>query len=368
MPHLLAAITAHGYGHLAQTAPVLNALRRRLPALHLTLYSALPRALLEKRIEGEFTHIARAPDVGMLMHDALAVDVSASAAAYRKFHQDWARDVAREAAWLRELAPDVIFANAPYRVLAAARQAAIPAVALCSLNWADLYQHLCGQDSKATAIRAQMLAAYNSAEVFLQPAPSMPMRALHNLRVIGPIARLGTARRAELATRCGAAPDDRLVLVSLGGVPFHINAAAWPRRPGLRWIVPASWQTVRTDMIAFESLGLDFVDTLCSVDALLTKPGYGSFTEAVCNGIPVLYVPREDWPEEVCLVNWLKQHGRGLAVSTQALAQGELARPLETLLNQPATTPPAPGGAEDAAAVLANYLVNRREGARENRR
>ncbi len=356
MPHLLAAITAHGYGHLAQSAPVLNALRRRLPALRLTLYSALPRALLEKRIEGEFTHIARAPDVGMLMHDALTVDVSASAAAYHAFHQEWARDVEAEAAWLRELAPDVIFANAPYRVLAAARQAAIPAVALCSLNWADLYQHLCGQDSKATAIRAQMLAAYNSAEVFLQPAPSMAMRALHNLRAIGPIARLGTARRAELAARCGAAPDDRLVLVSLGGVPFHIDAAAWPQRQGLRWIVPASWQTARADIIAFESLGLDFVDTLRSADALLTKPGYGSFTEAVCNGIPVLYVPREAWPEETCLVDWLQRHGRGVAVTAQELAQGELAHALQSLLVLPAAAPPQPSGDEEAAALLAAYF------------
>ena len=39
---LLATISAHGLGHLAQSAPVLNALRRRVPQLDLTVASTLP--------------------------------------------------------------------------------------------------------------------------------------------------------------------------------------------------------------------------------------------------------------------------------------------------------------------------------------
>lgn len=356
MPHLLAAITAHGYGHLAQTAPVLNALRQRLPELRLTLYTTLPRALLAKRIAGEFTLIDRAPDVGMLMNDALSVDVAASAAAYRDFHRHWQREVAAEARWLAELAPDLVFANAPYRLLAAAKQADIPALALCSLNWADVYRHVCGHRPEAPAILDQMLAAYHDAELFLQPAPSMPMSDLANRRAIGPIARLGTPRRAELAARCGAAEDDTFVLVSLGGIPMQVDASRWPRRPGLHWIVPQSWHAPRADMVAFESLVFDFVDTLRSSDALLTKPGYGSFSEAVCNSVPVLYVPRDDWPEETCLVEWLHRRGRGRAVTPRALAEGDLAETLQQLLDLPAVAPPAPSGIEEAVARLSDYL------------
>ncbi len=356
MPHLLAAITAHGYGHLAQTAPVLNALRQRWPELRLTLYTALPHALLVKRIVGEFTHIDQAPDVGMLMNNALSVNADVSAAAYQVFHRHWHRDVAAEAQWLAKLAPDLVFVNAPYRLLAAAKQAAIPAVALCSLNWAGIYRHVCGQRPEAPAVLEQMLAAYHDAELFLQPAPSMPMSELANRRTIGPIARLGTPRRAELAARCGAAEHDTFVMVSLGGIPLRLDTRRWPQRPGLHWIVPRSWHAPRADLTAFESLGLDFVDTLRSSDVLLTKPGYGSFSEAVCNGVPVLYVPRDDWPEQPYLVEWLHRHGRGLAVTPRALAEGDLARSLQQLLDLPAAAPPVPSGIEQAVTVLADHV------------
>ena len=63
MTHLVATISSHGLGHLAQSAPVLNALRRRLPGLRLTVASMLPAQRLHARIEGEFRIEARALDI-----------------------------------------------------------------------------------------------------------------------------------------------------------------------------------------------------------------------------------------------------------------------------------------------------------------
>jgi len=48
--HLLVDISAHGLGHLAQTAPVLDALASRLPTMRLTVRSALTRQQLARRI------------------------------------------------------------------------------------------------------------------------------------------------------------------------------------------------------------------------------------------------------------------------------------------------------------------------------
>lgn len=242
MPHLLAAITAHGYGHLAQSAAVINALRRQLPELKLTLYTRVSPRLLHARIEGDFTLLEEEPDVALPMHDALTVDVDAAAQAYRRFHAHWQSDIAAEAERLRKLAPDLIFANVPYRILAAARRARIPAVALCSLNWADIYHHFCGTRSEAAVIVDEITAAYHDADVFLQPAPSMPMPTLHNTRSIGPIARLGVRRRDELVALTGTSPQNRFVLVTLGGIPMELDVRHWPRAPGLKWILPSDAQ------------------------------------------------------------------------------------------------------------------------------
>ena len=41
-PHLLVDISSHGYGHISQTAAVINELVTLMPELHLTLRCAAP--------------------------------------------------------------------------------------------------------------------------------------------------------------------------------------------------------------------------------------------------------------------------------------------------------------------------------------
>ncbi|MEK7206896.1 MAG: hypothetical protein AAB134_03335, partial [Pseudomonadota bacterium] len=70
MTHLLVALSAHGFGHAAQTAPVVNALRQRFPDLRLTLRTRLPRAFLASRFDGEFEWVPQESDFGMVMDTA----------------------------------------------------------------------------------------------------------------------------------------------------------------------------------------------------------------------------------------------------------------------------------------------------------
>jgi len=73
----------------------------------------------------------------------------------------------------------------------------------------------------------------------------------------------------------------------MGGMEFRLPVQQWPHLPGIRWIVPQAWDVRRDDTTTFESLQLAFTDVLASCDAVITKPGYGMFTEAACNGVPV---------------------------------------------------------------------------------
>ena len=101
---------------------------------------------------------------------------------------------------------------------------------------------------------------------------------------------------------------------------------------------------------------MHFSDLLASSDALICKPGYGSFVEAACSGVPVLYVNRPDWPEAPVLVEWLQQHGLCREVSRDTLEQGKIAEVLEEIWNAPGTKPVIPEGAQQVAEWLAERL------------
>ena len=353
-PHLFVDISSHGLGHLAQVAPILNELGSRLPTLRLTVRSGLPLNRLRERISGEFAHLAARSDFGFVMHDAVRIDLAATASAYREQHEDWAQRVAEEAGLLAELAPDLVLSDVAYLPLAGATQAGIASLSMCSLNWADLFAHFFGNEAWAAPIHQQMLAAYRSAECFLRLTPAMAMDDLPRSRAIAPVAALG--RRVALHERLGCAANDKIVLVAFGGFDTDLSAERWPRSAGLRWLIPQSWPIARDDMSAFETLDLPFTNLLRSVDAVLTKPGYGTFTEAACNGTPVLYLRRDDWPEQDCLIDWLKSNSRCAEIGREQLASERLPAALAALWQQPAPPLPEPSGAAEAAALMVSYL------------
>ena len=192
--HLFVDISSHGFGHFAITAPVLNAVAEMCPDLRLTVRSGLSAAKLAQRIRPPFAHIAAASDFGYVMHDALSVDLAATTDAYRAAHADWPAHVAAEANLLEHLRPDVVLSNVSYLPLAGATIAGIPALTICSLNWADLFAYFFGHEDWAAPIHAEMLDAYRAAEKFIRITPAMAMADLANTVTVGPVASLGQRR------------------------------------------------------------------------------------------------------------------------------------------------------------------------------
>lgn len=356
MPRILFAVSHHGYGHFAQTAPVIQALHARAPRAEILLRTALSRTVLAPRLDFPFRHLDTPSDCNFVMHDSIRLDLPASLEAYRHFHRDWPERVAAEARLLLELGVDLVFSNIGYLPLAAAGAAGIPAVAMSSINWADLFRHYLGDEEGAAALYEEMAAAYRAATLYLRPCPAMPMAAPGRIEEIPPIAQRGVCRRAGLHARLGFAAGDRLVIVGLGGIPHRVPVDAWPAIPGVKWLLPDAWPVRRPDARPFSAAAMPFIDLLASCDALITKPGYGSFAEAAAHAVPVLYLPRPDWPETPALVDWLERNTRARELAEADFLAGRLGPALDALWARPPTPPAALGGAEAAAERLLTLL------------
>lgn len=355
--HLAIYLSAHGFGHIGQTAPVIDALTRRLPDLRLTILTAAPAFKIAERFGPNHTLIHNENDIGMRQSNALEVDVPGSWIAYQAFHEAWTEKVRAEARRLKQLRPDLVLANVPYLPLAAARQAMIPAVAMCSLDWAGIFAYYFGtREEPAARILGEMQTAYESAVCFLRPEPSMAMPHLGNTKAIGPIAQVGRNCRPIVEKRIELGPDERLVMVSLGGMEFRPSIEDWPALDGFRLIVPGSWESRHPQTVAFEDLGIPFIDALASSDLLIAKPGYGSFVEAVCHGIPVLYVERTNWPEADDIIGWIRRHGVCARLNPTDLERGTIVDALKELLLKPQAPPRAATGAAEAAEEIIAIL------------
>jgi len=353
---ILIALSSHGFGHLGQTAPVIDVLRPRRPQVRFVVRSRLPAFKLREKLGDDVEIQAAELDIGVIQKDALNIDVAATAEKYAVFHQHWEALLEREKQALRDIHPDLIIANIPYLTLAAAQQLGIPNLALGSLNWAELYQHFFAARPESATILTQMLDAYNRAQCFLQPAPAMRMPGIENGLAIGPVAQLGNDVAGALRAGLSIDPATALVLFSVGGMEISTPCDGWPRFPGLHLLVPETWNSRHPDTTALETLGYSFADLMRSCDALIAKPGYGSFVEAACLGKPVLYLPRPNWPEAPILIDWLQQHGTCRQLQYADFHAGALATPVSDLLHRAGPGTITPSGIEAAVDTICRYL------------
>lgn len=356
--HLWLALSPHGYGHAVMTAPPVAELRRRIPGLRLTIQTAISRDFLETRYGADFAHVPEIADFGLRMTSATGIDLEASVAGYLAMHAGWEALVESEAARLRSAAPDLVLANIPYVTLAAASRAGIPAVACSSLNWLDVVGHYLGHREEMSPVLAQMRAAYASAEVFLQATPSMAM-SLPNRRAVGVLARRVPRRKEALRAALGVGEERRVGLVAFGGIDHPLPFERWPRLDGWTWLT-AQPCPPRPDLAHWPAGGMPFGDLIGAVDLVVTKPGYGTFTEAGTAGTAVLYLPRPDWPESPHLDRWLANHSRSETIDPEGLFDGRLEAQLQKLFSQPVPRVAIPTGADEVAALLERRLAGER--------
>ena len=380
--HIVAAISSHGLGHLAQIAPIINAMYRQSvagqrPAFTLQVRAQLSQDVLRERIEAPFTCCGTSDDFGMVMHDALRVNLTQSLATYAKLHQHWSEHTERVASELASHQAQALIADTPYLTVAAAKALGIPSVAICSLNWADILHECVRQcpgaledaglsHTRFEQIIDQIHNAYASADLILQPAPAMPSRRLP-VKAIDPLMQAPQeADRAALLTsiaqhtgRHYQAQDVWIVLTSMGGLDLPLNPGNWPRHAygrELIYLMPAAMAGAWPHTAPFALESMSFAHMMASCDLVLTKPGYGMFVEATACAKPIVLLARPQWPESRYLIQWLDQHNRALEITDQQMASGEFAWALEHLLR---TTPGVPkrfDGANQAAHAIFETL------------
>lgn len=354
--HLLVDLSTHGFGHFAQTSMVLNALHQLDLPLRVSIRSKLPQSIIKERLNLSVTSISYALDIGLKMHNPVEIDRDASYQYYQQLHQNYAQAVDREALELEKLQPDLILANVPYLSLSAADKLGIPSIAMCSLNWAEIFACYCGNYPNAEPITQQIREAYSSAVNFLTVTPSMPMPGLDNIQAIPPIAHRGICQTDLLKNRVNN-PQARFVLVNLGGIPNTLDTSNWPILENVYWIVSSGIQSHRQDIMSQDAFDIPFIDLLSSCHAVLTKTGYGMLIEATVNQTPVICITRNGWPEEPALFSWVQAQGYLQIIQLSDFNAGLFAEAAEQALavhwQKPLT---ASNGAEIAAKLLANYL------------
>lgn len=350
-------VSSHGFGHATRAAEVLRALREAEPGLPLSIVAAAPEWLFRSAIPGEFGYRPVVTDVGLVQRDALAIDLAATAAAWRAWQAGRDAWIAAEAGFLRDGGARLVLADVPPLAFAAAARAGVPAFGLANFTWDWIYRHYAAADPGFEALANACAADYASAEALLELPFTCDNRAFARREPIPLIARRPRLTREQARRRLGLGPGP-VVLLSFGGVGLRafdlrrlgdlgdlcfLTAGEWPE-------LPANGRAI--SHAELDAAGCGYEGLVAASDAVVSKPGYGIVTDAIAAGTRLLYADRGDFPEYPVLVREMGQWLTCAHVPSGRLRDGDLGPELRALLARPVAPPPALDGARVAARRL----------------
>ena len=360
MPLIWCAVSGHGFGHAAQVVPVLNELGRLIPSLKVVLRTAIPAWYFQDRLQLPWDISPCEQDVGCVQQGPLHIDVQRTWAAYHRFHKNWADKVAEETAALKRHSPQVVISDIAYLAIEAGARAEVPVVGLSSICWDQVLIHLEHEMPPESApVINQIQRSYSNADLMIRVAPAISMPAFHRAQDISPIAMPGEANRQGVRDAVGAAAQERVVVITFGGIP--LTSLPWNRieaMTGYRFIVAGPVPPEAHRVVSSDTLPFRFQTIMASCDILLTKPGYATIVEAVASGTRVVYVRRYNFRDEDSLLAYLHRYGYGLELSIEDFLNGQWEQTMQTVLALPSLHTPVPPatGAAEAAAILKRYI------------
>ena len=345
--NIVVYISGHGFGHLAQIAPVLNALHRDNPDISFIIRSELPESLISRRLRMPFTRLDGPVDVGVVQKNAVCEDIPATIKAARAFYRDFPARIEAETARLRPLHVHLVLSDISPLAFPVAQQLGVPSIAVASLDWHAIYRDFLPTGDSILEILRE---AHAAADLLIQPPLSMPMPSFPKRKSVPLIVdelpdfpQSPHANKKTALVMFGGAGDPPFDLQSLSAINDWRFLMLAPPPDG------APENVRQADLSQTTTMQL-----MNQCDVVVTKPGYGTLAECWRTQTPLCYLPRRDFAEYPYLDDWLQRHAPCTRMVLQDFAAGNWLAAMQEALACPRRWPDIPAsGAQQAADLIA---------------
>jgi hypothetical protein len=359
-PTIYIAITNHGFGHATRTASVAATIQKLLPEVLLILTTTAPRWLLECYIEGDFIHRQRAYDLGVVQADSLTMDKVATLEKLLEIQKNQKSIVASEVDFIQQNRVDLILGDIPFLAPIIAKQTNIPCWMISNFAWDFIYRDWGGEFIAIADWISECYGMYPGVtpeeyRTFRLPFYE-PMQAFPNITDIGLTGGSPRYSTEEIRSIWNIhTVQEQTILLTFGGlglqqIPYH-NLKQFP-----------NWQFITFDasapdlpnLIKIADRKCRPVDLMPICSKVISKPGFGTFSEATKLDLPIVSVTRDDFAEAAFLLEGISNYNQHQILIPQEFFDGDwdfLNQPLQ----EPRKTEPI---AKDGNEVIAKNVIN----------
>lgn len=347
-------ITHHGFGHATRAAAVMAAVERVLSQVRFELFTTCPRAIFNDSLKNDFGYHAVQVDVGMVQHSPLNADIEATCrklADWIPFDTDPIKHLAGIV--LERRCTRVVCDISPLGI-AVAKAARLPCVLIENFTWDWIYAPYIDRVPALTPYIDYLCALYAQADLRIQTEPLC--HTVGGALVLPPISRIPRATPDVIRERLNIAADQKMVLVSMGGIPdrFEFLGHMPADLDAVIVITGVDSPAVSHEKVIALPVHSAFYhpDLLQAADLLIGKAGYSTIAEAYQCGTPFGFIARADSPESPSLERFILENMSSRPIRAEDYHCGRWLRMLPELLTLPRSRPATANGAIAVADVL----------------
>ncbi len=328
-------VTGHGYGHATRVIGQVSFLLEKGYTIHIV--SSLDPNFFLSNIDSSinlFCH-RRVLDAGAVQIDPLHIDIEKTLTNYyEQIHMNHDILLEQEIKFLTENKIQLVLVDVTPLPLSAAKACGIKSVIVSNFTWDVTYEFLVdiiqsklkSKDDELIKFAKfrEMVSQCNldvcNADVYLRLPGITPLPKNYNGKVIpGPmICRKAKTSREIIRSKLKISNEAHVVVLGFGG--FKLSSS-WSLRDDMlpnNWIcvvLASEGESFPSSRFIPISKDAYVPDIIAASDAVLGKLGYGTVSECLCHGIPLLFVPRSDWPEEEYLSSFILHYNAGIRTS-----------------------------------------------------
>lgn len=321
-PIIYIAITNHGFGHATRTASIANTIQKLCPEVLLIIVTTAPRWLLESYIEGDFILRQRAFDLGVIQADSLTMDKPATLEKLREIKKNYKSLIASEVNFIRQNRVNIILADIPFLAVGFAEATDIPCWMISNFGWDFIYRDWGGE---FTEIADWISDWYGKSNRLFRLPFHEPMSAFTNIIDVGLTGGSPHFSPDELRSNWQINTTlEKTILLTFGGLGLQeIPYANISKFPDLQFITFDFLAPDLPNLIKVTNRQYRPVDFMPICGRIISKPGYGTFSEATLLEIPVVTIPRDDFAEAAYMLAGLADYNHHQILTAPEFFEGD---------------------------------------------
>ena len=355
-PVLYLAITSHGFGHAARTASVAAKVQELLPETLLIFVTTVPNWLLAGHIKGDFIQRVKHLDVGVIQSDSFTMDHTATLAKLRDIRERANRIIADEVNFLRTNRAGLVLADIPPLAAPIAHGADLPCWFMSNFGWDFIYRDWGGEFiTEADWITEQ----YQTGDRLFRLPLSEPMAHFSNITDVGLIGGEPNHSPEHLReTFALNKSKDKTILLTFGGLGLNaIPYETLSKFPDYQFITFDRQAPDLDNLRKIDDVSYRPVDFFSVCDRIISKPGFGTFAEAMRQDLTIATLPRDGFAETPLLLKGLREFSHHQILDPVEFSKGNWDFIRETPSIPTGDRPIDKTGVTAIATEIVNYLT-----------